>query len=75
LADADKAIDTAMPKPEPYRDDDGRVRDPAGSVIDPAPEDWWGESWANDAAKLLGPAWIADYNPGEPGWNTIGGEE
>jgi hypothetical protein len=60
---------------KPYRDDYGNVRNPSGRVIDPASEDWWGESWANDAAELLGPAWLGGANPGEPRWDNTGGEE
>jgi hypothetical protein len=49
----------------PYLDDAGALRDPAGNVVDPASEDWWDRPWANDAAKLLGPEWMAGHNPGE----------
>jgi hypothetical protein len=34
LAEADKAIDKATPKPEPYLDDAGRLRSSDGRVLD-----------------------------------------
>jgi hypothetical protein len=50
------------PEPEPssgtYLDDAGQLRDPAGNVVDPTSEGWWSASWADDAAKLLGPDWM-----------------
>jgi len=48
----------------PYLDDDGALRDPSGHVVDLASEDWWDAPWAGDAAKLLGPEWLAGHNPG-----------
>jgi hypothetical protein len=48
---------------QPYVDDAGRLRDPAGNLVDAASESWWGESWADDAAKLLGPEWLAGRDP------------
>jgi hypothetical protein len=35
------------------------LRSPSGNIVDSASEDWWGESWADDATKLLGPEWMA----------------
>jgi hypothetical protein len=42
-----------------------RLRDPSGNAVDPASESWWGESWADEAAQLLGPEWMAGHNPAE----------
>lgn len=50
-------------RPAPYLDDDGNLRDPSGNLVDPASEDWWSEPWADDAAQLLGPEWLAGHNP------------
>jgi hypothetical protein len=52
---------------KPHRDDAGCATPAAtsstrhpGLVVEP---------WANDAAKLLGPAWMAGVNPGDHGWD------
>lgn len=59
-----EALQPAEP-PAPYLDDSGALRDPSGHIVDAASEDWWDASWAGEAAKLLGPEWMAGHNPGE----------
>jgi hypothetical protein len=63
--DADAMKVDESPKLEPFGPclDDGRLRDQSGNVVDPADESWWDRPWANDAAKLLGPEWVAGTTP------------
>jgi hypothetical protein len=37
----------------PYLDDDGRLRDPSGRLVDVMGEDWWQQPWYRQAADLL----------------------
>jgi hypothetical protein len=54
---------TARDERRRYVDDAGQLRDPAGNVVDPASESWWDRPWVGEAAKLLGPEWMAGQDP------------
>jgi len=54
---------TARDERRRYGDDAGQLRDPAGNVVDPTSESWWDRPWAGEAAKLLGPEWMAGQDP------------
>jgi hypothetical protein len=54
------------PEPaQPYLDDDARLRDPAGNLVDVMGTDWHGASWYPQAADLLRDAGYEHTDPSD----------